>query len=119
MGDAAETLQWPPSATAEEKATWKPHLLKVNGYAQAILDEFQAANGKSAIQKRTGYVMRLVSNAEKGIFVPDQGKAIAAARERNRQATAPRTQGNRTPPTSPGISATAEAMRARVEGRAK
>jgi hypothetical protein len=84
-----ELLQYPPSLTAAEKADINELIRRhrLNGQAQAALDELAGAIEKGAIQKKTGYFVGIAKKIAAGTFTPDKGKAIAARRARSTQET--------------------------------
>ncbi len=121
VGDAGETLQWPSSATPEEKATWKTLIDRagLNGNAQLILDEFSGALLKNAIQKRTGYLMKLIARKTEGSFVPDLAYQVQDARERASKVKARISQASETYQTSPAAMATGRAVLDNIRKRRK
>lgn len=111
VGVVVETLQWPASATPEEKATWKTMIdrAKLNGDAQLIVDEFSGALLKSAIQNRTGYLRALIARMKQGSFVAERAYAVQDARERASKAKARTSQSRAGQGTPPATKAAARA----------
>ena len=98
-----ETLQWPASATPEEKATWKTmvHRAQLGEDAQLVVDEFSGALLKSAIQNRTGYLRALIARYHAGSFVAERAYEVQDGRERASKVKARRSATGEGPGITP------------------
>lgn len=107
-----EQLQWPSSATPEEKARWETLIRRanLNGDAQLVLDELAGAISKSAIQNKDGYLRALLRNHKAGSFVAERAYAVADARERARTTQERITQARQGHTTDPATMAAGRAV---------
>ena len=102
-GAAVDNLIVPSSTTPEEKTELLRLLSdsRINGQAQAILDELAGATEKGAIRSKTAYAIGLIKRVNAGTFVLDKGKEIAAKRARS---TPERSEGRQAMPEAKPVS---------------